>query len=58
MTNFEKFKQALLKKREEEYEKLMAEVKKVKENIEHFFELFFESTSSRAQTRYTNLSMY
>ena len=58
MINFEKFKQALARKREEEYAKLLMEVKKIKENIEHFLELFFESSTSQSQTRYSGLNMY
>ncbi len=58
MSNFERFKQALMRKKEEEYAKLMLEVKKMKDNIEHFLNLFFESTASQSQTRYTSLNMY
>ena len=58
MTNFEKFKQALTRKKEEEYAKLMFEVKKLKENIELFLESFFESTTSQSQTKYSGLNMY
>ena len=58
MTNFEKFKQALKRKEEENYAKLQEEIKKVKENIEHFLTLFFECTSSQARTGYSGLDMY
>ncbi|MBQ7764401.1 hypothetical protein IJ384_03415 [bacterium] len=58
MTNFEKFKQALKKREEENYLALKAEIKKLQANIERFFELFFESTTSKSQTQFNNLSMY
>ena len=56
--NFEKFKLALKKREEERYEQLKEEVRKTRDTIEHFLTLFFESTSSKAQTNYTNLQMY
>lgn len=56
--NFEEFKRVLKRREEENYAKLKAEVKKMKENIEHFLELFFESSTSKSQTRYTGLEMY
>ena len=34
------------------------EIKVLKANIEHFLTLFFESTTSRTQTMYTNLQMH
>ena len=56
--NFEEFKLALQKKREENYQKLLEEIRVLKKNIEHFLTLFFESSTSQAQTRYTNLQMH
>ena len=56
--NFEKFKLALKKRDEERYEELKKEVKTTRDKIEHFLTLFFESTSSKAQTSYVNLQMY
>jgi hypothetical protein len=56
--NFEEFKLALQKKREENYQKLLEEIRVLKKNIEHFLTLFFESTTSQTQTRYTNLQMH
>ena len=58
MLNFERMKKALKKREEENYAKLQDEVKKLRDNIEHFFTLFFESTTSEAHTRYTTLGMY
>ena len=56
--NFEEFKLALQRKREENYQKLLEEIRVLKKNIEHFLTLFFESTTSQTQTRYTNLQMH
>ena len=56
--NFEKFKLALKKREEERYEQLQEEIKKMRDNIEHFLKLFFECTTSKAQTNYSNLQMY
>ena len=56
--NLEEFKLALQKKREENYQKLLEEIRVLKKNIEHFLTLFFESTTSQTQTRYTNLQMH
>ena len=56
--NFEKFKLALKKREEERYEQLKEEIRKMRDNIEHFLTLFFESTASKAQTNYSNLQMY
>lgn len=58
MTNFERFKQALKKKREEEYAKLQLEVKKMKQTIERFLTLAFECTASQAKTNYSGLEMH
>jgi hypothetical protein len=56
--NFEEFKLLLQRKREENYKKLLEEIKVLKANIEHFLTLFFESTTSKTQTMYTNLQMH
>lgn len=56
--NFEEFKLLLQRKREENYQKLLEEIRVLKKNIEHFLTLFFESTTSQTQTRYTNLQMH
>ena len=56
--NFEKFKLAQKKREEERYEQLKEEVRTTRDKIEHFLTLFFESTSSRAQTNYSSLQMY
>ena len=56
--NFEKFKLALKKRDEENYKQLKEEVKKMRDTIEHFLTLFFECTTSKAQTKYTELGMY
>ena len=58
MLNFERMKKALKKREEENYARLQEEVKKLRDNIEHFFTLFFESTTSETQTRYSTLSLY
>ena len=39
--NFEKFKLALKKREEENYKQLQEEIKKMRDNIEHFLTLFF-----------------
>ena len=56
--NFEEFKLLLQRKREENYQKLLEEIRVLKKNIEHFLTLFFESTTNQTQTRYTNLQMH
>ena len=56
--NFEKFRLALKRKREENYQKLLEEIRVMKKNIEHFLTLFFESTTGQAQTNYSCLEMY
>lgn len=58
MKNFEKLKLALKKREEENYAKLQEEVRKLRDSIEHFLTVFFESTSSKAQTNYRGLEMY
>ena len=58
MSNYERFKKALKEYEEKKFQELQAEVKKMKENIEHFLTLFFESTASKSQTRYSTLNMY
>lgn len=56
--NFEEFKLLLQRKREENYKKLLEEIRELKAKIEHFLTLFFESTTSQTQTTYTNLQMH
>ena len=56
--NFEKFKLALKKREEERYAKLQEEIRKLRDNIEKVLTMFFESTTSKAQTRYSGLGMY
>ena len=56
--NFEEFKLALKKREEERYAKLQEEIRKMRDNIEHFLTLFFECTTSKNQTNYSNLQMY
>ena len=56
--NFEEFKLLLQRKREENYKKLLEEIRELKANIEHFLTLFFESTTSQTQTTSTNLQMH
>jgi len=56
--NFDEFKRALKKREEERYAKLKEEIAKLRENIEAFLTLFFESTTSKSQTNYNGLSMY
>lgn len=56
--NFEEFKLALKRREEERYAKLQEEIKKLRDNIEKFLTLFFESTTSKSQTTYTSLGMY
>lgn len=56
--NFEKFKQELKRREEERYEQLQEEIRKMRDNIEHFLTLFFECTTSKTQTKYTELGMY
>ena len=56
--NFEEFKLALRRKREENYAKLLEEIRILKKNIEAFLTKFFESTASQAQTNYSGLQMH
>ena len=56
--NFEEFKLALRKREEERYAKLQEEIRKLRDNIEKVLTMFFESTTSKAQTRYSSLGMY
>ena len=56
--NFEEFKLALKKREEERYAKLQEEIKKLRDNIEKVLTMFFESSTSKAQTRYSELGMY
>lgn len=58
MYSFEKFKQALKKREEERYQALRKEVKELKNKIERALEMFFESSTGRAQTNYRGLEMY
>ncbi|MBQ4115149.1 hypothetical protein IJD34_07060 [bacterium] len=58
MTNFERFKQALKRRKEEEYAKLQLEVKKMKETIEKMLTKIFECTANQAKTNYSGLEMY
>ena len=58
MYSFEKFKQALKKREEERYQALRKEVKELKNKIEKVLEMFFESSTGRAQTNYRGLEMY
>ena len=56
--NFEDFKLALKKRDEERYAKLQEEIRRLRDNIEKVLTMFFESTTSKAQTRYSGLGMY
>ena len=56
--NFEEFKLVLKRKREENYLKLLDEIRKMQKSIESFLTKFFESSSGQAQTNYTGLEMY
>ena len=56
--NFEEFKLALKKRKEENYTRLLEEIQKLKKSIEDFLTKFFECTASQAQTRYSGLEMY
>lgn len=58
MYSFEKLKKALKKREEEQYNALKKEVKQLREKIEHALTMFFESSTSRAQTNYHGLEMY
>lgn len=58
MYSFEKLKKALKKREEERYNALKKEVKQLREKIEHALTLFFESTASQSQTRYSGLEMH
>ena len=55
---FENLKKALKKREEENYARLREEILKLRNNIEHFLTVFFESTSGKAQTNYQGLEMY
>ena len=56
--NFENFKLSLKKREEERYAKLQEEIRKLRDNIEKVLTMFFESSTSKAQTRYAELGMY
>ncbi len=58
MNNFEKFKLALKKREEERFQALKKEVRELREKIERALELFFESSTGRAQTNYKGLEIY
>lgn len=58
MDAFTKFKLALKKREEENYELLKKEVKKVRETIEKILTAILETTSSNARANYTGLDMY
>ncbi len=58
MYSFEKLKAALKRREEERYEALKKEVKTLRQRIEEALEMFFESTASQAQTRYSGLEMH
>lgn len=57
-TSFERLKAAIKRKEEEQYVKLKEEIIKLRDNIEYYLTLFFESTSSQAKTNYSGLEMY
>ena len=56
--NFERFKEALRKREEEQFEKLKKEIKELKTSIEIFLTKFLESTSNHARTNYYGLYMH
>ena len=56
--NFEEFKLALKKREEERYAKLQEEIRKIRDTIEKVLTMFFESTTSKVQTKYSELGMY
>lgn len=58
MYSFEKLKAALKRREEERYEALRKEVKTLRQRIEEALEMFFESTASQSQTRYSGLEMH
>ena len=58
MYSFEKLKAALKRREEERYEALKKEVKTLRQRIEEALEMFFESTASQSQTRYSGLEMH
>ena len=58
MYSFEKFKQALRIREEEKFQALKKEVRELRCKIEKALEMFFESSTGRAQTNYTGLQMY
>lgn len=58
MSSFKKFKEALRKREEERYQALRKEILELRDKIEKALEMFFESTTGRAQTNYKGLEMY
>lgn len=56
--SFEKLREILKRQEEERFAELKREIRVLRDNIEKFLTKFFESTTSRAQTNYTNLQMY
>ncbi len=58
MYSFERLREVLKKREQERFEALKNEVRLLKDRIEKALELFFESTTGKAQRDYTLLQMH
>ena len=58
MYSFERLKEVLKKREQERYEALKEEIRILKSKIEKLLDMFFESTTSKAQTNFVELQMY
>lgn len=58
MYSFEKLKKELKKREEERYNALKKEIRQLRDRIEKALTMFFESSASQAQVKYTGLEMY
>ena len=56
--NFEEFKLALKRRKEENYARLLDEIRRLRKSIEDFLTKFFECSASQAQTNYSGLQMH
>ena len=58
MYNFERLRNVLKKRQEAKFRLLKREVRHMRDNIERALEMFFESSTSKAQVSYSGLEMH
>ena len=58
MYSFERLKKVLKKKQEARFRLLKREIRHMRDNIEKALTMFFECSTSKAQTNYSGLQMY